>query len=131
MIVVDTTVWIDYFNGLKTSRTDYLDDLLLHQPIIMGDLILCEVLQGFRSDSDFESARQVLIRFPQVSMLSTELAVKSALNYRDLRKVGISVRKTIDCLIATYCIESGNELLHDDRDFDPFETRLGLKVVHP
>jgi hypothetical protein len=131
MIVVDTSVWIDYFNGQITPQTETLDSLLLRQPVIMGDLILSETLQGFRSDADFEAARQVLNRLVQAEMLNHGLAVQSARNYRSLRKTGITVRKTIDCLIATFCIENGHELLHNDQDFDPFETHLGLRVVHP
>jgi predicted nucleic acid-binding protein len=130
MIVVDTTVWIDYFNGQTTPQTDYLYDLLLSQPILVGDLILGEILQGFQRDLDFEAARDALSKLVQAQMMNTELAVQSARNYRALRKAGITVRKTIDCFIATYCIENGHELLHNDRDFDPFEANLGLKVVH-
>jgi predicted nucleic acid-binding protein len=129
VIIVDTTVWVDYFNGQKTLQTDYLDELLTRQPILMGDLILGEVLQGFRTDADFEAAHQALLQLSQVSMVNTELAVKSARNFRSLQKMGLTVRKTIDCLIATYCIEFGHELLHNDRDFDLFEDHLGLKVV--
>jgi len=97
----------------------------------VGDLILGEVLQGFRSDADFEAARRSLSKFTQVSMMSPELAVLSAQNYRALRKMGINVRKTIDCFIATFCIENGHALLHSDSDFNPFEAHLGLQVSHP
>jgi predicted nucleic acid-binding protein len=131
MIVVDTTVWIDYFNGQTTPQTDYLDDLLLRQPLLVGDLILGELLQGFQSDADFEAAREALGQLEQAQMLDINLAVQSARNYRFLRKQGITVRKTMDCFIATYCIQSGHELLHNDHDFDPFEAHLGLKVIHP
>ena len=131
MIVVDSSVWIDYFNGKVTPQTDYLDQILLEQPILVGDMILSEVLQGFRSDADFEAARWSLSKFTQVNMMSPELAVLSAQNYRALRKAGLSVRKTIDCFIATYCIENGYALLHSDSDFDPFELHLGLQVIHP
>ena len=96
----------------------------------MGDIILTEVLQGFRSDQDFEAARQALLKFSQVNMLNPDLAVQSARNFRQLRKAGITIRKTLDCFIATYCIESHVELLHHDRDFDPFEQYLGLRVVN-
>lgn len=130
MIIVDTTVWVDYFNGRKTPQTDYLDDLLLRQPILVGDLILGELLQGFQKDADFEAARRALSLLVQVEMMNTDLAVQSARNYRALRKMGVTVRKTIDCFIATYCIENNHELLHNDHDFDPFEAHLGLKVVH-
>jgi predicted nucleic acid-binding protein len=131
MIVVDSSVWIDYFNGQVTPQTDYLDQILLERPILVGDLILGEVLQGFRSDADFEAARWSLSKFTQVSMMSPELAVQSAMNYRALRKAGLSIHKTIDCFIATYCIENGHALLHSDSDFDPFELHLGLQVIHP
>lgn len=129
MIVVDSSVWIDYFNGIITQQTDTLDNLLGEQSLLVGDIILSEVLQGFRSDSDFEKALQALGSFEQVNMLSTALAVQSAYHCRSLRKSGIAVRKTIDCLIATYCIIHGHSLLHSDKDFDPFEQHLGLQVV--
>jgi predicted nucleic acid-binding protein len=130
MLLVDSTVWIDYFNGRRTLSTDYLDAALATQPILMGDLILAEILQGFREDSSFELASVMLGHLPQANMLNTALAVQSALNYRRLRRLGVTVRKTIDCLIATFAISAGCELLHDDRDFDPFEEYLGLQVVH-
>jgi predicted nucleic acid-binding protein len=129
MLLVDSTVWIDYFNGLATPQTDYLDQVLIQEPILVGDLILAEVLQGFRSDADFEAARQALTKFEQASMVSPVLAVQSAQNYRSLRKMGLTVRKTIDCLIATYCIENGHTLLHCDADFNVFEHHLGLRAV--
>jgi predicted nucleic acid-binding protein len=97
----------------------------------MGDLILGETLQGIQKDADFEGTRRALGQLVQAQMLNTDLAVQSAMNYRVLRKKGITVRKTIDCSIATYCIQSGHELLHKGQDFDPFEDHLGLKVVHP
>ena len=104
---------------------------LTTEKVVIGDIILAEVLQGFRSDQDFETARQALLRFSQVSILNPDLAVRCARSYRQLRKVGITVRKTVDCFIATYCIENNIELLHCDRDFDPFEQLLGLQVIHP
>jgi len=131
MIVVDTTVWIDYFNGQTNPQTDYLDTVLLQQPIIIGDLILGEILQGFQRDEDFEAAREALSKLVQAQMVNTDLAVQSARNYRALRKIGITIRKTIDCFIATFCIENAHMLLHNDHDFDPFESHLGLKVIHP
>jgi hypothetical protein len=130
MILVDSSVWIDYFNGTPTPQTDYLDNFLGSKPLLVGDLILAEVLQGFRQDRDFEVARSALLKFDPVPILSVSWAVKSAQNFRTLRKKGISVRKTIDCLIATFCIETQTDLLHSDRDFDPFEEYLGLSVVH-
>ncbi len=131
MLLVDSSVWIDYFNGRSTLSTDYLDAALATQPVMIGDLILAEVLQGFREDAQFEQALAMLGRLPQANMLNTALAVQSALNYRRLRRLGVTVRKTIDCLIATFAISAGCELLHDDSDFDPFEEYLGLLVVHP
>ena len=131
MIVVDTTVWIDYFNGQTNPQTDYLDTVLLQQPIIIGDLILGEILQGFQRDEDFEAAREALSKLVQAQMVNTDLTVQSARNYRALRKIGITIRKTIDCFIATFCIENAHMLLHNDHDFDPFESHLGLKVIHP
>jgi predicted nucleic acid-binding protein len=128
-IIVDSSVWIDYFNGEKTAETDLLDELLSTELIIIGDIILGEVLQGFRKDKDFDAAHNALNNFQQVCMLNPQLAVQSAKNFRSLRKRGITVRKTIDCFIATYCIERGKRLLHSDRDFDPFEEFLGLSVV--
>jgi len=131
MLVVDTSVWIDYFNGVENPQTDFLHAVLDNTPILIGDLILAEVLQGFQHDPDFEKARRTLGKFTQVRMVSPALAVQSARNYRFLRQKGITVRKTIDCLIATYCIENEHELLHNDRDFDGYENHLGLKVAHP
>lgn len=131
MLMIDSTVWIDYFNGVLDPRTDYLDLHLTRTPILVGDLILAEVLQGFRLETDFEKARSALSKFRQVNMVDTFLAVQSARNYRSLRSRGVTVRKTIDSLIATYCIENQVSLLHNDSDFDGYERLLGLKVVHP
>jgi predicted nucleic acid-binding protein len=110
---------------------DFLDTALDNTPIIIGDLILAEVLQGFRYDPDFEKARRTLGKFMQESMVNPALAVQSVRNYRFLRQKGITVRKTIDSLIATYCIENDHQLLHNDSDFDGYEKHLGLRVVHP
>jgi predicted nucleic acid-binding protein len=131
MLLVDSTVWIDYFNGVENPQTDFLNRMLDKVPVLVGDLILAEVLQGFRQDADFESARRLLTRFTQAQMLSPTLAIQSARNYRTLRQKGITVRKTIDSLIATYCIENDHELLHNDSDFDGYEKYLGLLVAHP
>jgi predicted nucleic acid-binding protein len=131
VILVDSSVWIDYFNGLPTPQTDALDAALEREEILVGDLILCEVLQGFVYDKDFTSARDALMRFNHASLLNPALAVRCAEYYRRLRKMGITVRKTIDCIIATYCIDNQIPLLHNDHDFDPFEQHLGLAVVHP
>ena len=131
MLVVDSSVWIDYFNGLETPQTDFLHRVLDKVPVLVGDLVLAEVLQGFRTDADFEAARRLLTRFAQAQMVSPTLAVQSARNYRALRQKGVTVRKTIDSLIATYCLENDHELLHNDSDFDGYEKHLGLLVVHP
>ena len=131
MLVVDTTVWVDYFNGQINPETEYLDRVLSEELILVGDLILAETLQGFRDDRDFELAQAALAKFAQVEMLNLRLARQSAQNYRALRKKGITIRKTIDCLIATFCIAENHTLLHRDNDFDGFEGHLGLKVAHP
>jgi predicted nucleic acid-binding protein len=131
MLVVDTSVWVDYFNGVENPQTDFLHAVLDKTPILIGDLILAEVLQGFRHDPDFEKVRRALGKYTQVGMVSPALAVQSARNFRFLRQKGITVRKTIDSLIATYCIENDHELLHNDSDFDGYEDHLGLRVVHP
>ena len=131
MLVVDTTVWVDYFNGQVNPETDYLDRAMSEELILVGDLILAETLQGFREDRDFEMAQAALAKYAQVEMLNLRLARQSAQNYRVLRKKGITVRETIDCLIATFCIAENHILLHRDTVFDGFEEHLGLKVAHP
>ena len=131
MLIVDSTVWIAYFNGSENPETDYLHTMVDKIPILIGDLILAEVLRGFRVDADFEKAHRALGKYIQVEMVSPALALQSARNYRLLRRKGITVRKTIDSLIATYCIENEHDLLHSDSDFDGYEKHLGLKVVHP
>lgn len=129
MWIVDSSVWIDYFGGNLTPQTDLLHAALGRQAIAVGDIILCEVLQGYRRQRDFEAARQALLQFPIYTVGGTEIALKSAENYRVLRQQGITVRRTIDCLIATFVIERGFTLLHCDRGFDPFENLLGLRVA--
>jgi predicted nucleic acid-binding protein len=131
MLIVDSSIWIDYFNGVASTQTDYLNNILDKMPILVGDLILTEVLQGFRQDSDFEKARRIMGKFIQVNMVSSSLALQSARNYRLLRQRGVTVRKTIDNLIATYCIENDHDLLHNNSDFDGYEKYLELRVVHP
>ena len=130
MLVVDSTVWIDYFNGVESPQTDYLHLIADKTPILIGDLILAEVLQGFREDADFEKARRALGKYIQVEMVNPELALQSARNFRLLRRKGVTVRKTIDSLVATYCIENEHNLLNNDSDFDGYEKHLELKVVH-
>ena len=129
MILVDSSVWVDYFRGITTPQTDKLDLLLGHEALAIGDLIVAEVLQGFDTDRDFKSAQRLLTSLPVVDVGGLEIAIKAANNYRVLRARGVTIRKTIDTIIATRCIESGYELLHSDRDFDPFATYLGLNVV--
>ena len=131
MILVDSSVWIDYFNGQTTWQTNMLDNLLSNVPIIMGDLILTEILQGFRSDKDYESAKSYLSILPFHEIGGYQVAVNSAQNYRTLRKKGITVRKTIDIIIGTFCILKDLSLLHDDRDFNPMVDHLSLKVLTP
>jgi hypothetical protein len=129
MILVDSSVWIDYFNGKKTSKTDWLDSALGNKPIIIGDLILAEVLQGFQNENDFRTVKNLLLDFPFMEMVGKNMAIKSAINYRFLRKKGVTVRKTIDVMIGTFCIHHHFSLLHDDRDFDPLEKYLKLKTI--
>lgn len=129
MIVVDSSVWIDYFNGKRTKQTSLLDSFLGNELIVIGGIILTEVLQGFRNDKDFNKAKQLLGSLIFKEMLGKELALESARNYRRLRKKGVTVRKTIDVMIATFCIANNLPLLHDDRDFRPMERYLNLKVI--
>ena len=131
MILVDSSVWIDYFNGKRSWQTDLLDNYLSDVPIIMGDLILTEVLQGFKSDKDFKTAKSFLSLLPFRQMGGYNVAIQSAQNYRRLRKAGITVRKTIDVIIATFCIIDGLTLLHDDRDFNPIASHFPLKMSAP
>ena len=131
MILVDSSVWINYFNGIPTWQTDLLDNYLSNIPVIIGDLILTEVLQGFKSNKDYETAKDFLsvLSFRQIG--GYNVAIESARNYRVLRKSGVTVRKIIDIIIATFCIMEGLTLLHDDRDFDPMTTHFSLKVATP
>ena len=127
MILVDSSVWIDYFRGTATAQAEILDALLGQEPLIVGDLILAEVLQGFGSDRDFNQAKKLLTSFTVVNLVDSEIAIQAAKNFRTLRALGITVRKTIDTLIATKCIQSGFTLLYSDRDFDPFVQHLELR----
>jgi len=129
MILVDSSVWIDYFNGVKTSQTDWLDFSLGNAPIIIGDPILTEVLQGFHDDKDFNIARDLLLGVQFEPMGGQVIALESAINYRFLRRKGVTVRKTIDVIIGTFCIHHQLTLLHDDRDFDPMVKFLGLETI--
>ncbi len=129
MILIDSSVWIDYFNGVQTPHTDWLDSSLGEKPIIIGDLVLTEVLQGFKSDKDFKIAKDLLLNIPYIAMGGQPLSLQSAINYRYLRKKGVTVRKTIDVIIGTFCIQNQFALLHCDRDFDPMVSYLGLEIV--
>lgn len=129
MIVVDSSVWIDFFNGIGTRQTDLLDQLLGSQPLLTGDLILTEVLQGFRDDADLRNARAAMDMLIFEPMVGRHVFIGSAHNYRTLRTRGITPRKTIDMLIATFCIQNGHQLLHADRDFEPMSEHLGLMVL--
>jgi predicted nucleic acid-binding protein len=122
-------VWIDYFKGTITPQTDKLDGLLGHEPLAVGDLILTEILQGFDDDHDFDTARNLLTSLTVVEIGGRDVAIAAAENFRALRKLGVTVRKTIDTIIATWCIENGYDLLHSDRDFQPFVKHLKLRVV--
>lgn len=128
MTLVDSSVWIDYFRGVASRETDKLDALLSAEALVTGDLIVAEVLQGFSAKSDFNVARQIMTaRLNVVSLVGTENAIQAARNYQMLRAQGVTIRKTIDTLIATYCIENGVSLLFSDRDFKPFVDYLGLR----
>jgi len=129
LILVDSSVWIDYFKGTITVQTEMLDRLLGHELLAIGDLILTEVLQGFEDERDFNEAKELLTSLIVVELGGQEIAIQSAKNFRALRTLGLTVRKTIDTVIATRCIESRYDLLHNDMDFDPFATHLGLRVV--
>lgn len=129
MILVDSSVWIDYFKGTITVQTEKLDSLLGQEPLAIGDLILTEVLQGFDYERDFNDARKMLTSLVVVELGGQEIAIQAAKNFRALRRLGVTDRKTIDTAIATRCIESRYDLLHNDRDFDPFAKHLGLRVV--
>ena len=127
MILVDSSVWIDFFRGTITPQTERLDDLLGSEPLVVGDLILAEVLQGFGSERDFNQARKLLTALDVVDLGGQDIAIQAARNFRTLRAKGLTIRKTIDTLIATRCIESDYSLLFSDRDFEPFVEHLGLR----
>lgn len=129
MILVDSSVWINYFNGIADRQTDILDLLIQREVVLVGDLILIEVLQGFKSDHDFNIAKKLFNNFPQVGLGGFLVAQQSVANYRLLRKKGITVRKTIDVIIATYCIQEDISLLSSDKDFDPLVEYCGLKIL--
>ena len=126
MILVDSSVWIDYFRGVDTAQVERLDAALGSEPVAIGDLMLAEVLQGFVSERDFNRALNLLGALDRIDIAGPEIAVQAARNFRVLRARGITVRKTIDTLIATRCIEDNLPLLYSDRDFDPFVEHLNL-----
>jgi len=130
MVIVDTTVWVDYFRGVLNPETSWLDQQIPLQRLGLTTLILCEVLQGIRDGNTFNSISRELLTFQVFDADTSEMAIAAAQNYRDLRSRGYTVRRTIDCLIATFCLKSDHELLHRDRDFEAFERLLGLRVVH-
>lgn len=127
MILVDSSVWIDYFRGTQSAQTEKLDSLLGSEPVAVGDLILTEVLQGFGSERDFNEGKRLLASLLMVELGGQEVAVQASRNFRILRGQGITICKTIDTIIATRCIESGLILLYSDRDFDAFVQHLGLR----
>ncbi len=131
MVIVDTTVWVDYFRGLQNAETDWLNAEVSRQRLGLTDLILCEVLQGIPHDVALKRVQRALLKLEVFETGGTALAIAAARNFRMLRSRGHTVRKTIDCLIATFCLRSGHSLLHRDRDFDPFEEILELPVIHP
>jgi len=126
VILVDSSVWIDYFRGIATPQSDRLDGLLGSEPLAIGDIVLTEVLQGFASEPDVDQALRLMASLTLVQIVDRDIAVQAARHFRTLRARGITVRKTIDTLIATRCIHDGLTLLYSDRDFDPFVTHLDL-----
>jgi predicted nucleic acid-binding protein len=130
VIIVDTTVWVDYLRGTRNPETEWLEIEADRKRLGLTDLILCEVLQGVRSEQEFGQVRMALQRFAIYETGGEELAIAAATNFRIIRQKGRTVRKTIDCLIATFCLVHGHALLHRDRDFEAFEQVLGLIVVH-
>lgn len=131
MIIVDTTIWVDYLRGTRSAHADWLDSRLAKERVGLTDLILCEVLQGITSTKQFQLVQKELLNFAVFETGRLELVIEAAQNYRRLRAAGRTVRKTIDSLIATFCLVEGHSLLHNDRDYDSFEDVLGLKVIHP
>jgi predicted nucleic acid-binding protein len=131
MVIVDSSVWVDYFRAADTSATRWIDHEAARQRLGITDLILYEVLQGVRHEDEFAKTRSELLKLEVFTTGGVRFALAAAANFRELRARGRTVRKTIDCLIATFCIVNGHTLLHSDRDFDPFEQELGLAVLHP
>jgi len=128
VILVDTSVWIDYFNGIENKQTESLDRILSEQSVLLGDIILTEILQGFDNDKEFRLAKQALEPLDCVHLGGKSLAIKAASNFRFLRSKGVTIRKTVDMLIGSWCIEHEVELLHNDKDFDQIATQLPLQI---
>ncbi len=128
MIFLDSTVLIDYFNGSNNWQVKVLDSILGKELVVIGDYVLTEVLQGFRNEKEYQKAKTILLTFPCYDIGGKEMALQSAKNYRYLRKKGMTIRKTIDTMIATFCIENKFTLLHNDKDFEPFTKYLSLEV---
>jgi predicted nucleic acid-binding protein len=131
MVLVDASVWIDYFGGAETPEALWLDRQMTSIRLGLTDLTLCEVLQGIRSETQVAKVRRHLLSLAFCSTGGLNLALTAAENFRTLRSRGITVRKTIDCWIATYCIQQKLPLLHRDRDFEPFAKYLGLVTIDP
>jgi predicted nucleic acid-binding protein len=131
MIIVDSSVWIDALRGKINPHSVWLKAALGQEPVGLTSLILCEVLQGIRNETQFRGVQRALLELPVFDTFSSQLAVTAAQHYRTLRNRGVTVRKTVDCIIATFCMENEYRLLHSDRDFDAFESHLGLLVLHP
>jgi predicted nucleic acid-binding protein len=129
MVIVDSTVWVDYFNGKNNEETRLLESRIGREDIGLIDLIFCEVLQGLHSENELEEVKTLLLEYSIFPTGGLEMALQAAMNYRRLRARGFTIRKLVDCWIATFCLRDGHELLHRDRDFDPFESELGLRVV--
>ncbi|RLJ20564.1 VapC toxin family PIN domain ribonuclease [bacterium endosymbiont of Escarpia laminata] len=127
MIFIDSSVWIDFFNGTQSAETNKLDSLLGTEPIGLGDLVLIEVLQGFRHDRDYNTAKELLTSLTVFELGGKNIAINSADNFRFLRKKSVTVRKTVDVLIATFCINNDLPLLYSDKDFEPFHLHLKLR----
>jgi predicted nucleic acid-binding protein len=129
VILVDTSVWVDYLRGAGTPQAARLDGLIGVEPLLVGDLILCEVLQGVPTERQARGIEAALRRFEVVPLVGERVALRAAANFRALRSLGVTVRRTIDLLIGTYCVEHGHALLHSDREFDAMERHLGLSVL--
>ncbi|HPQ40742.1 MAG TPA: PIN domain nuclease [bacterium] len=129
MILIDTSAWIDYFNGIENPTTALVDKILNEEPVLIGDLIYCELLQGFKTDDKYSEVKELLSNLMHVEMVGFEIAEKAAINYRRLRKKGITIRKTMDIIIATFCVENKVALIHKDRDFDIAAEPLGLTIL--